>query len=231
MLGAGRGLGNGNTELPLLLEGGTEKPLFWDMPGLHHDPVSHGTGSWTTAWSLRTTHPRSSRRELLQEDGDSETHTCMFQRGWMEDCLHSWLKDKLGCGELLGIVLACSLLGSKGLVGEKGSEQEWLEPLIKTQSFNTNHWVMCQGARWPSPSLLGNKSTAPASTPCSSESRTTGFLQPQEISGQRCHASTADQRPHLTLSHLPLCLAQHQVISLFLLPFNPGAVGLAQKKM
>ena len=45
------------------------------------------------------------------EGGDSETPKYTFQR--METCLHERLKDKLGHGELLDMVLARSLLGSK----------------------------------------------------------------------------------------------------------------------
>ena len=59
------------------------------------------------------------------EDGDSETPKYTFQR--METCLHERLKDKLGHGELLDMVLARSLLGSRNvlsLMGEEASEQQ-----------------------------------------------------------------------------------------------------------
>ena len=38
-----------------------------------------------------------------------------------ETCLHDRLTDRSGCGVLLGMGLACSLLGSKGGAGSRGS--------------------------------------------------------------------------------------------------------------
>lgn len=49
---------------------------------------------------------------------------------------------------------------------------------------------------------------------------------------QSCPGNTAEtvSSAPLTLSHLPFCLTKHRVNYLFLLPFSPGAVGLAQRK-
>ena len=51
--------------------------------------------SWTTTWRLRTTYPRSWRRKLLWEDGDSETHKCTSQKGWVTVCTDSLRPDRI----------------------------------------------------------------------------------------------------------------------------------------
>ena len=43
----------------------------------------------------------------------------------MEICFRDWLKDRWGDGELLGMVLACSLLGSRGGAGSHGKGGLW----------------------------------------------------------------------------------------------------------
>ena len=50
--------------------------------------------SWMITWRLRTTYLRSWRRELMQKDGDSETHKSTFQRGWRLLCAASLRTNK-----------------------------------------------------------------------------------------------------------------------------------------
>ena len=69
----------------LLLEAGSHIGMHASLGSSLWDTMTQCNmehGSWTATRKLRTTHPRSWRRELLQEDGDSETQEYTFQTGW-----------------------------------------------------------------------------------------------------------------------------------------------------
>ena len=70
--------------------------------------------------------------------------------------MRDWLKDRQGDGELVGMVLACSLLegkGSAGLAGEDGSEQECSQPPWDWSPINKN--------LFPSTLIVGSGVKAP----------------------------------------------------------------------
>ena len=67
----------------------------------------------------RTTYPRSRRRELLCDGGDSETRQVYLPAGWKTVCVVRLRTDK-EMGNLLGLLLAYSLMGIKGSAGACG---------------------------------------------------------------------------------------------------------------
>ena len=73
---------------------------------------------------LRTMDPRSWRRELQREDGNSETHKCTCQRGWRSICVTGWCTDKdVGnFGAWFWLVAFWEAREALGLVREKGSQ-------------------------------------------------------------------------------------------------------------
>ena len=93
-------------------------------------------------WSYIYKNPRSWKRELLREDGDSETHKSTFQRGRSPACAVGLGTDK-HIGELLDMVLAYSLLGGKGSSGfhERGglSAGVFCHDWTLSQSRSTEH--------------------------------------------------------------------------------------------
>ena len=96
--------------------------------------------SWPATRRLRTAHPRSWRRELLREDGDSETHKCTFQRRWRSICVTSWWTDK-EMGNLWTSFCFAAFWGASkvlGLMWEEGSEQECPQPLEGWKPVNKN---------------------------------------------------------------------------------------------
>ena len=69
-------------------------------------------------------HPRSHKRELLQEDGASAKHERTFQRWWKSGYMAGLSSKKADkeMGGLMGVVLACKLLESKRSSGSCGRE-------------------------------------------------------------------------------------------------------------
>ena len=88
--------------------------------------VTRDMFSWIITCRLRTTYPRSWRRELLQEDGDFETHQCTFQREWKNVCAASLRTDK-EMGNYWAWFWLVAWWGARevlSLVGEQSSEQK-----------------------------------------------------------------------------------------------------------
>ena len=121
-----------------------------------HDPVQHSTCFPTTTWRPRTTFPRSWRRELLQEDGDSETCKRTFQRGWRSTCTAGLRTDK-EMGNYWSWVWLLAWWGERevlGLMGEHSSKQECsqlhqrLNPIIKNLFPSTQIVGSCNKAPW-----------------------------------------------------------------------------------
>ena len=84
---------------------------------------------WTTTWKLRTTYLRS-RRDLLWEDDDSETHKFRFWVG-RKTVGTAGLRRNKDMGNFWACFWLIAWWGSRevlGLVGEEGLEQGCTEP-------------------------------------------------------------------------------------------------------
>ena len=103
-----------------------EKPLSWDVCPLHSNIIQWNTAHVFLNHYMEAEDPRSWRRELLREDGDSETHKGTFQRGWRPVCAAGLTSDK-DMGNFWAWFWFIAWWGAKemlGLVGEQGSVQE-----------------------------------------------------------------------------------------------------------
>ena len=127
MLGAELWLGMLNCRFLLLWRTYREATLLgpappWTPPW---PSVTRHMFPWTTAWRLRTTYPRSWRRELLPEDGDPGTHKWTFQRRWRSVCVADLRTDK-------------DMGDAREVLRQEGSEQECPQPSWGWNPINKN---------------------------------------------------------------------------------------------